>query len=191
MSQDDLERREWQEAETARNAAYDKQRDREAKARERSARNARRKLERLHRTLKDSGEITDFEDEFSESVTERLDKFGSAFHDRELGRPGDALSAAQKQVVARMKRKVKDAKRAAKGEDNDSPGYNSSFKPKRSGWKSKTGYTLNVRQLDEDFEAEDTAEVATSMKALCDVDPPEEVEPERPPVGKPFLRIVE
>ena len=189
----DYDKREWQEREAARNAAWEQQREREAKARERSARNARRKLERLHRTLKESGEITDFEDEFAESVTERLDQFGSAFHDLEKGRPGDALSTAQKQVVARMNRKVKEAKKAARaaklGEDapekEERP--RSSFKPKRSSFKPKSGYTPRVRQLDEEFEAEPT----TTERALEAVREPEHSpEPERPPVGKPFLRVV-
>ena len=183
----DYDKREWQEREAARNAAWEQQREREAKARERSARNARRKLERLHRTLVESGEITDFENEFAESVTERLDQFGSAFHDLEKGRPGDALSAAQKQVVARMNRKVKEAKKAAraaklgKAASDEKERPRSSFKPKRSSFRS--GYTPRIRQLDEAFEAEPTT-TDPAPEAV------REPETERPPVGKPFLRVV-
>ena len=79
------DKQQWQAEQAARDAAFEKQRETERKTRERSARNAQRKLERLHRTLKDQGEISEFEDEFSESVSERLDKFGSAFQDREKG----------------------------------------------------------------------------------------------------------
>jgi len=104
----DYDKQQWQAEQAARDSAYEKQREKERKTRERAARNARRKLERLHKTLTDKGEITDFENEFGESVVERLDKFGSAFNDREKGRPGDALSFAQKRVVAAMNKKVKE-----------------------------------------------------------------------------------
>jgi hypothetical protein len=188
----DYDRQQWQDEENARNAALDKQREREAKARERSARNARRKLERLHRTLKENGDITDFEDEFSESVSERLDKFGSAFHDRQLGRPGDALSSAQKRVVAAMNRKVKDAKKAAKQaanpdteDDTSERRANSSFK--RSSFKSKRKYTPRVRQLDEEFDDTLPPEPVQKVEPFI---PTLDPEPARPPVGKPFLRII-
>ena len=111
---DDRGRREWAEHQEAYDAALAKQREREKKARERSARNAQRKIARLKAKLTEIGEITDFEDEFAGSVAERLDKYGSAFADPSKGRPGDALSASQKQVVARMNKKAKDARKAAK-----------------------------------------------------------------------------
>ena len=115
----DYDKQQWQAEQSARDSAIEKQREKERKTRERAARNARRKLERLHKTLTDKGEITDFENEFGESVVERLDKFGSAFHDREKGRPGDALSFAQKRVVAAMNKKVKELKK--KPADNNDP----------------------------------------------------------------------
>lgn|GEM_PF-407518 len=156
---DDYDKQKWQAEQAARDAAIEKQRDKERKARERSARNAKRKLERLHRTLKENGEITDWEDEFSESVTERLDKFGSAFHDLEKGRPGDALSFSQKRVVSALNKKVKDAKKAKrerelKGEDEDDfdEPRRTSFKP-RSSFKSKgkPKFTPRVRHIEDDF----------------------------------------
>lgn len=183
----DYDKQQWQAEQAARDAVLDKQRDKERKARERSARNAQRKLERLHRTLKQKGEITDFEDEFAESVTERLDQFGSAFHDLEKGRPGDALSFAQKRVVASMNRKVKELKKrpvsdgkAIESDTLQRPRYNrtrsrSSFRPKRP------KFTPRVRQLDETFDA---------TEAVAEPFIPERVD-ERPPVGKPFLRLVE
>ena len=220
----DWDKQQWQAEQAARDAELEKQREREKKARERSARNAQRKLERLHRTLKENGEITDFEDEFSESVTERLDKFGAAFANPELGRPGDALSAAQKKVVAGMNRKVKEARKAARAdrlgttEEEDRSRPNSTFKTKggfkRSSFKSKSKYTPRVRQLDEDWEDDTTpAEPVTKTpapgsvreKALRAVRKPDAADtpepfipkytpltepPARPPVGKPFLRIV-
>ena len=212
----DFDKQEWQRGEAARNAALEVQREKERKARERSARNARRKLERLHRTLRESGDISDFEDEFGESVLERLDKFGAAFGDPQLGRPGDALSSAQKKVVAGMNRKVKEARRAAKAERLEAKGLaargetggnaedpeGQDGRPRReaprrySSFKRKgPAYTPRVRQLDEDFEAE---QASTSEKALRGVVEPEGARdgapahnaPTRPPVGKPFLRVV-
>ena len=119
MSED---RRAWAAEQAARDAEIEKQRERERKARARSARNAQRKIERLRRELSEAGEISDFEEEFAGSVTERLDKFGAAFANPELGRPGDALSAQQKRVVAAMKRKAKEAKRAAREEASEAAG---------------------------------------------------------------------
>lgn len=163
---DDFDKREWQEQQAARNAALEKQREKDEKAKIRSARNAQRKLERLRRTLKEKGELTEWEEEFSDSVTERLDKFGSAFADPEKGRRSDALSFAQKKIVSALNKK-------AKGESK-----NSGFKSK-GGFKSKNkGFTPRVRNLEDDMPEE--------------ADPPEayipEYTPERP--KRPFLRIV-
>lgn len=113
MSEDD-ERREWAARQEAYDAAIAKQREREKRARERSARNAQRKIARLKAKLTEIGEISDFEEEFAGSVAERLDKYGAAFADPSKGRPGDALSASQKQVVARMNKKAKEARKAEK-----------------------------------------------------------------------------
>jgi hypothetical protein len=179
----DYDKQQWQAEQAARDAALDKQREKEQKTRERSARNAQRKLERLHRTLKDKGEISDFEDEFAESVAERLDKFGSAFQDREKGRPGDALSFAQKRVVAAMNRKVKDLKNKPHTEDEPDTLERPRFEraQPRSSFKSKKPkFTPRVRQLDEAFDE------ATEQPDIVSPEP----EPSRPPVGKPFLRIV-
>jgi len=65
------DKQQWQAEQAARDSAHEKQREKERKTRERAARNARRKLERLHKTLSDKGEITDFENEFGESVGSR------------------------------------------------------------------------------------------------------------------------
>ncbi len=185
----DYDKQQWQAEQAARDAALEKQREKERKARERSARNAARKLERLRRTLEEKGEISEFEAEFSESVSERLDKFGSAFGNPELGRPGDALSSAQKRVVAGMNRKVKELRRKPKveGEEPEDdfeeeisrPRYDRAAKP-RSSFKSKTQkWTPRVRQLDDEFEEE-------APEPVVEAEP----EPERPSVGKPFLRVL-
>ncbi len=185
----DWDKQQWQAEQAARDVALDKQRDKERKARERSARNAQRKLERLQRTLKEQGEISEFEDEFAESVSERLDRFGSAFQDREKGRPGDALSFAQKRVVAGMNRKAKDLKKRPVPENDDDklerPRYERS--QPRSSFKSKRPkFTPRVRQLDEDFAPETETRSEDGRPEPYIPEP----EPTRPPVGKPFLRIV-
>lgn len=199
----DYDKQRWQAEQAARDAAFEKQRETERKTRERSARNAQRKLERLHRTLKDQGEISEFEDEFAESVSERLDRFGSAFQDREKGRPGDALSFAQKRVVAAMNRKVKDLKKkpliegevSGEGSGNappdefERPRFESS-KPRSSFKSKKPSFTPRVRQLDDDFDAVEDSRDAWRKSPDQKLTPEPDLEPTRPPVGKPFLRIV-
>jgi len=183
----DYDKQQWQAEQAARNTAIDKQRQKERKTRERAARNARRKLERLHKTLSDKGEITDFENEFGESVVERLDKFGSAFQDREKGRPGDALSFAQKRVVAAMNKKVKDLKKKPSETDNPDSDYerrsgrwkNGTSIKKASSFKSKNKktFTPRIRYIEDDM-PEEVEEVFI----------PEYTPGERP--KRPFLRIV-
>lgn len=188
----DYDKQQWQAEQFARDSALEKQREKERKTRERAARNARRKLERLHRTLTDKGEITDFENEFGESVVERLDKFGSAFNDREKGRPGDALSFAQKRVVAAMNKKVKELKKKPADDNNPDGDYERTADrwknaDKKSGpsfkSKKKNNFTPRVRNLEDDMPLETP-------------EPPELYIPEYQPPDikdqpkKPFLRIV-
>ena len=183
----EYDKQQWQAEQAARDFALEKQREKERKTRERAARNARRKLERLHKTLTDKGEITDFENEFGESVVERLDKFGSAFHDLEKGRPGDALSFAQKRVVAAMNKKVKELKKKPAAENDPDADYvrtadrwknTEPKKAPRSSFKSKkkNGFTPRVRNLEDDM-----VEVEEAVPYI----------PEYTPTPKkPFLRIV-
>jgi hypothetical protein len=196
---EDFDKRQWQAEQAARDAALEKEREKHRKARERSARNAKRKLERLKCTLEAQGEISDFEGEFSDSVLERIDEFGAAFADPQLGRPGDALSSAQKRVVAQMNRKVKDLKKKsrqsddAEDDDLERPRFQrakprSSFQSKR-----KSGWTPRVRQLDEDFETEAEPNARDELKPVARSQSEGRAEadtPMRPPVGKPFLRLV-
>lgn len=188
----DYDKQEWQAQQAARDDALEKQREKYAKTRERSARNAKRKLERLHRTLIEKGEISEFENEFGESVVERLDKFGSAFRDREKGRPGEALSFAQKRVIAAMNKKVKDLKKKPSEAENHGGDPDADYqrtadrwknKPKSSfkqkGFKSKSGYKPRIRHIEDDM-AENNW-------------PPKKEEPYIPeyvPPKKPFLRVV-
>jgi len=188
----EYDKQQWQAEQSVRDSAIEKQREKERKTRERAARNARRKLERLHRTLSDKGEITEFENEFGESVVERLDKFGSAFHDREKGRPGDALSFAQKRVVAAMNKKVKELRKKpaedkAANYDPDSDyvrtadRWKNADKQRGSSFKhkKKPKFTPRVRNIEDDMPPE------SSHKT------PEPFIPEYQPVTKkPFLRLV-
>jgi hypothetical protein len=167
----DYDRDKWQAEQIARDDAQSAYFDKMARARERSAANAKRKIARLHTKLTELGHISDFEDEFGESVLERLDKYGSAFHDREKGRAGDALSIAQKQVVARMKKKVKDLKaRQAVGHDVEADPDSDYVRTadrwrnsaqdgaKRNGFKSrrKPKFTPRVRNIEDDFPEDDS-----------------------------------
>ncbi|GLQ22067.1 hypothetical protein ACFFUB_08405 [Algimonas porphyrae] len=192
----DFDKQQWQTEQAARDAGLEKQREKERKARKRSARNAKRKLERLQRTLSETGEITDFESEFSDSVSERLDQFGSAFHDCEKGRPGDALSFAQKRVVASMNRKVKDlrARRDADGDDVDGNDADRLERPSRTSFKPRSSFKTKgrtfkprVRQLDETFETSEMQPDATRPEPFI---PERDEHSVRPPVGRPFLRVV-
>lgn len=155
----DFDKQQWQAEQAAQDAALEKQRERERKSRERSARNAQRKLERLHRTLKESGDLTDWEDEFAESVQDRIGEFGSAFKDLQKGRPGDALSFAQKRVVASLNKKVKEARKAAAStapEDGaTSHGHETTaqerrYRPRSSFKSKKSKFTPRVRHIEDD-----------------------------------------
>jgi len=212
----DYDKQQWQEQQNARDAAWDKQREREAKSRERSAANAKRKIDRLKRTLEDMGKLTEWEDEFADSVTERIDEFGSAFADLQKGRPGDALSFAQKRVVASLNKKVKDARKAAKAErlgegaPAASEDTKSDYMPRSSFKSKKPKFTPRIRNIEYDFEtAEAPAPLERQPKRQPFIpryveDAPKTAVPaaekpkaapqnealNRPPIGRPFLRVV-
>ena len=224
----DYDKHQWQEQQTARDAAWDKQREREAKSRERSASNAKRKIERLKAKLDELGKLTEWEEEFAQSVTERIDEFGSAFADLQKGRPGDALSFAQKRVVASLNKKVKDARKAAKaerlgGSEANAGAAKPDYKP-RSRFKSKKPkFSPRVRNIEDDFDDEVPAPPPTRQpfipRYVTDIQAPTASAPiapltakpttaakpvtakpvldtfyvkeaNRPPVGRPFLRVV-
>ncbi len=165
----DYDKQQWQAEQAARDIAIEAQREKDRKTRERAARNARRKLERLHTTLTENGEITDFENDFGKSVLDRLDKFGAAFHDLEKGRSGDALSFAQKSVIAAMNKKVKSLKKrpASQMTDND---FEAGYERTADRWKTSAGtskktssfsskkapkFTPRIRRIEDDFAPDD------------------------------------
>jgi len=165
----DYDKKQWQAEQEARDIALEAQREKWAKARQRSARNAQRKLERLSKKLAEDGKLTDWEEEFAGSVTERLDKFGSAFQDPQKGRPADALSFSQKKVMAALKKKSKGK------DDSGKPKARSAFKPK-GGFKNKN-YKPRVRHLEEDFDD-------------SHVDSEPYIPEISPDATKPFLRLI-
>ena len=213
----DYDRDQWQADQVARDEAQTAFRDKMGKARERSARNARRKIARLHAKLSELGHISDFEDEFGESVLERLEKYGSAFHDPEKGRAGDALSAAQKQVVGRMNKKVKKLK-AKQTSGTSDEGPDAEYTRTAGGWRSnpkknskpkssfgRNSYSPRVRQIEDDMptEPEHMPEVDFSDPKIEPFLPeyvPKSQKPSSPPETpssfktvspkKPFLRLV-
>lgn len=85
--------------------------DRKAQA-QRSALNALKRAQRL--ADKAGIELSDWEGEFLDSVTERVKTYGKAFGDPEKGAPGEALSAMQH-------RKLKEISAKAKGEPSAMP----------------------------------------------------------------------
>lgn len=159
----DYDRELWQAEQIAQEEAQAAFRDKMAKARQRSANNAKRKISRLHTKLTELGHISEFEDEFGESVLERLEKYGSAFHDPEKGRAGDGLSSAQRQVVARMNKKLKElkAKQRAGGTDEENPDADyvrtadrwKKDTAKKGGFKSKRKSTFSprIRNIEDDM----------------------------------------
>jgi len=72
-------------------------------------------LKRARRSAEQTGVcLSEWEDEFLESVADRIKEHGRAFADPELGAPGMPLSAMQG-------RKLKEITKKAKGEDKDWP----------------------------------------------------------------------
>lgn len=212
----DYDREQWQAEQVAQDQVQTAYRDKMAKARERSASNAKRKIARLHAKLTELGHISDFEDEFGESVLERLEKFGSAFHDLEKGRAGDALSIAQKQVVSRMNKKVKDLKAKQKGGNADEPDPDADYfrtadrwknEPRKTGRfksKRKSSFTPRVRNIEDELVEDEPVSrpvnpappklaSVTVLPLRPKLEPyiPEYTPPPKPAAAKrPFLRIV-
>ncbi len=182
LNMNDYDKRQWQEEQAARDAALDAQRAKWAKAKERAARNAQRKIDRLARKLSEQGQLTDWEEEFTGSVGERLDKFGSAFQDPEKGRPADALSFAQKRVVAALNKKVK-GEQKAKGEKCEKAKERGPRKAMKagSGFKKKSNFQPRVRDIYEDLEP--AAHESIDSEPFIPEVPPTDLKP-------PFLRVV-
>ncbi len=89
--------------------------DLRAAAREATKRSALNALKRAKRAAEKAGiKLSEWEDEFIGSVSERIDKYGRAFADPEKGSPGQALSGNQ--AI-----KLKEITRKANGEERKWP----------------------------------------------------------------------
>ncbi|WP_421788296.1 hypothetical protein [Hyphobacterium sp.] len=120
---------------------------------------ARKKIE----TSEKSDTLSDWEDEFLDSVAGRLETYGSAFNDPDKGQLDEALSGLQTAKLREIEKKAagKTRKPMSRGK-----GFKSSFKKKGAGPR--------VRDINEDIEDEAAEE------------PPEPPRPGRPPK----LRVV-
>lgn len=117
---------------------------------------ALRKLRRAAERASEEGGpgLTNWEKEFVEGVTTRLEKYGSAFRDPGKGRLEEALSQRQTQVTRVIEKKSRKAKVSAKagpGDERKPDPPRSTFKrrnPMRS--KAKPGWTPRVRDINDD-----------------------------------------
>ena len=116
--------------------------------------------------------LSDWEKQFLEEVEERIEKFGSAFHDLEKGAADEALSSLQY-----VKLREIDKKARGKG---------------KSGFKSKGGFKKKpaprVRQLDEDVEVAPDPPKPSKPTLVRARDLPQEQVPAQKPPSKPKSR---
>ncbi|PHS25008.1 MAG: hypothetical protein COA84_08275 [Robiginitomaculum sp.] len=129
-----------------------------------------RRTLRKKETLEGDAALSDWEDEFIDSLETRLEKFGSAFADPEKGDAAEALSY-------RQAAKLREVEKKAKGKGRK-PLKRSSFKPK------KPAFRKPLYDRDEDFPEEDSRSTAKACR--CDSAPPP---PERP-TGPPKLTVI-
>lgn len=153
----------WQQQQLAEDAERERRAQKQEKTRIRKARAAQRKLKKAKAELEKLGEISDWEEEFVDSVDERIDKYGSAFQDREKGGFSEALSHRQKQVLAQMRRKARD-----KGKQSPDSGKSTKLKP-RSSFKNKSGFKPRVRHIEDDIVEEPTVTPPKKGKPILSV----------------------
>lgn len=149
---------------------------------ERKKRKALRKL-RKAAMLAEQGlgpPLSDWEKQFLEEVEERIEKFGSAFHDLDKGGSDEALSALQ-----HVKLREIDKKARGKG---------------KSGFGSKGGFKRKsaprVRQVDEDLETAPEIAPEPSKPELVrarelGADPKQPISEQAKPKRPPRLRVIE
>lgn len=109
---------------------------------EKKTRKALRRLARAKRAAEQAGEdsqkLSEWEDEFIDSLEERLDKFGSAFNDPDKGALDEALSS-------RQTLKLREIEKKAKGKDRKPMSRGNGFKRKSPQRQS------NTRDINEDI----------------------------------------
>ncbi len=123
---------------------------------EKKTRKALRKLRKAAERAEAEGiELTDWEQEFVEGIDERLNKYGSAFNDPNLGASDEALSRAQTEILRQL-----DKKSRGKG--------GSSFKQRKplKAKKSAKTFSPNIRDLNEDVEPSPVPDTAPGKPAL-------------------------
>ena len=144
---------------------------------------ALRKLRRVaERATEEGGPgLTTWEKDFVEGVTERLEKYGSAFRDPGKGRLEEALSARQAQITRVIDKKSRKSKAdpAAAGDKKDERTH-STFKQRqpmraqsaRKQAKAKTAWKPRVRDINEDVEIETPPPAPTPTPAPQKSGPP-------------------
>ena len=148
---------------------------------ERKKRKALRKL-RKAAMLAEQGlgpPLSDWEKQFLEEVEERIEKFGSAFHDLDKGASDEALSALQ-----HVKLREIDKKARGKGK--------SGFGNKKSSFKRKS--MPRVRQIDEDIEAPPPPPAPSKPELVraSDMSPkPASISEKASPKRRPQFRVIE
>jgi len=178
--EDDFDKAEWQARQAQLEEAVKKQREKDKRSRERSARKAQRKLECLKTQLGEKDDLSDWEKEFSESVSERLDKYGTAFNDLEKGRSGEALSFSQKRVISQMRKKLKDPKKGK------SKGFkNTGFKRKNS-----AAFKPRVRHIEDELAPSNSDETLKGGAPEDKQAPLQSEQKKSQKQIKPFLRLV-
>ena len=125
---------------------------------------ALRKLRRVaERATEEGGPgLTTWERDFVEGVTERLEKYGSAFRDPGKGRLEEALSARQAQITRVIDKKSRKSKTASPTDDSKDERPRSTFKQRqpmraqslRKQAKAKAAWKPRVREINEDVETE-------------------------------------
>ena len=152
---------------------------------QRKTRKALRKLRRAaDRATEEGGPgLSDWEQDFVEGVTTRLETYGSAFRDPGKGRLDEALSVRQAHITRLIDKKSRKAKpaeaapAAAQGGDptrssqqrtpsakpTDKPKARSSFKPKP---KTKAAWKPRGRDINDDKAAAEAAPKRPSLKII-------------------------
>lgn len=109
--------------------------------------------------------LSDWEKQFLEEVEERIETYGSAFHDSEKGAPDEALSALQHM-------KLREIDKKARGKAKSGFGSKGGFKRKSA---------PRVRQLDDDLEEAPPAPAPSKPELVraSEVNPPDPAPPKR------------
>lgn len=122
--------------------------------------------------------LSDWEKQFLEEVEERIETYGSAFHDLEKGGADEALSSLQY-----VKLREIDKKARGKGKSGFS---------KKGGFKNRP--RANVRQIDDDLEPDAPPPPAPSKPKLVRASDLSEAPPApapKPPKKRPTFRVID